>query len=513
MGPCLRCAVTTKRLLLVVALSAVATYLLAIGGTFTGDDGHLIAGNALVHGWSGVWSAFGAPYWPPAFGGALYRPLPVATYAADWMLSGGSAPWFHAVNILWHAGASVLVAVLAGEWVGKREKGSGTRAALVGGLVFAVHPVHVEAVANIVGRAELMAAVFTLLAVHAIVQRGNLWLGLVAWICGLLSKENAAVAPALILTAWWLGIGVRPPRRTMITAGGVWMVAALAYAGLREAVLGHYASLWSPAPVFVGLSWLTVRLTAVAVILDVWRLLLFPLTLRVDYSPAERTAVASATDPRFLLGIGLAVVLGVLVKWMWKRGAKVEAYGLLWIGIAFLPVANILFPIGVLIAERTLYLPSVGLALIAGALAARVPPKLGYGLLTVVVLGAGAWRSVLRIPVWHDNITFAQSIVRDSPSSYVGQMAAAGVMLERGRPTYALEAARLATVDYPLDPRPYLIGAHAALKLRQFRTADSLMALANQHCRPCEGIYQAQIADALQLGDSAAADSLRAHQP
>lgn len=504
---------TTRRVLLVVGLSAVATYLLAIGGTFTGDDGHIIAANALVHGWTGTWRAFGAPYWPPAFGGALYRPLPVATYVIDWMLSGGSAGWLHAVNILWHAGASVLVAVLAGEWAGNGESGSGERAGLVAGLVFAVHPVHVEAVANIVGRAELMAAVFTLLAVYAAVQRGNLWLGLVAWVGGLLSKENAAVAPALIFAAWWVGLGVRPGRKAMVSAGVVWAAAALAYTGLREAVLGRYAPLWSPAPVFVGQSWLGVRLTAVAAITDVWRLLLFPLTLRVDYSPAERTAVTSAADPRFLIGLSIAVALGALVKWMWTRGRKVVAYGLIWIGVAYLPVANVLFPIGVLIAERTLYLPSVGLALIAGALAARAPASLGAGLLAAVVLAAGATRSVLRIPVWHDNVSATESILRDSPNSYVGQMAAAGILLERGKPALALTAVKLATEDYPLDPRPYLIGAHAALKLGKFGTADSLMAQANRHCRPCEGVYQAQIAEALQMGDSAAADSMRVHQP
>lgn len=497
---------TTRRMLVVVALCAVVTYGLAISGTFTGDDGHIIAGNALVHGWSGIWTAFGASYWPPAFGGALYRPVPVATYAVDWMLSGGSAAWFHAVNILWHAGASVLVGALASEWVD-------TRAGLIAGLVFAVHPVHVEAVTNVVGRAELMAAVFTLLAVYAAVQRGHLRLSLVAWVCGLLSKENAAVAPALILGAWWLGIGVRPDRRTFWRAAALWVVAGLAYAGLREVVIGRYASLWSPAPVFVGQSPLTIRLTAVAALLDVLRLLVFPVHLRVDYSPAERTAVTSAADPRFLSGLILALAVGALLKWFMKRGRKVEAYGVLWTGIAFLPVANLFFPIGVLVAERTLYLPSVGLALMLGALAARWPAKLGVGLLAALVVAAGATRTVLRIPVWHDNVTFTQSILHDSPNSYVGQMAAAGILLERGKPDVALTAARLAIEDFPLDPRPYLIGAHAALKLGRFGVADSLMTMANRHCRPCEGVYQAQIAEALQLGDAAAADSLRAHKP
>ena len=77
------------------------------------------------------------------------------------------------MNILWHAGVSVLVALLVRRW-------SGDTAALVSGLLFAVHPVHVEAVANIVGRAELMAALFAVLAVYAALGRDSVAVSAVA---------------------------------------------------------------------------------------------------------------------------------------------------------------------------------------------------------------------------------------------------------------------------------------------------------------------------------------------
>src|SRR5438046_4831679 len=116
----------------------------------------------------------------------MYRPLALASYAFDWQL-GGAAWWFHAVNVAWHAGASVAVAWLARRW-------SGDLAALAAGLVFAVHPVHVEAVANIVGRAELMAALFAILPVYAALAHDRLWWSAAALAAGLLSKENAVVA-------------------------------------------------------------------------------------------------------------------------------------------------------------------------------------------------------------------------------------------------------------------------------------------------------------------------------
>src|SRR5256886_10905103 len=112
---------------------------------------------------------------------SVYRPLAIATDALDW--SVGSAGWFHAVNLMWHIGASVLVAVLARRW-------AGDAAGLVAGLAFAVHPVHVEAVANVVGRNELMAAVFTLLAVYAAVERNSVLWSAAALTGGLLRSEE-----------------------------------------------------------------------------------------------------------------------------------------------------------------------------------------------------------------------------------------------------------------------------------------------------------------------------------
>ena len=138
-----------KRLYLAVAACAALAHCGALWNGFAMDDLYIIVWNPLVHSADGLWRAFGAPYWPPDLGGKLYRPLAVASYTLDGLVD--DAPWFHAVNLLWHAGAAVVVAALARRW-------AGMTTALVAGLLFAVHPVHVEAIANVIGRAELMAA-------------------------------------------------------------------------------------------------------------------------------------------------------------------------------------------------------------------------------------------------------------------------------------------------------------------------------------------------------------------
>jgi len=218
---------TTKRLYLVVAACAVVVYLGALWNRWALDDIPIIYYNPLVHSLSGTWLAIVSPYWPRELGGQLYRPLAIASYALDWQV--GQVAWFHAVNLLWHAGVSVLVAVLVRRW-------SGDRAALVSGLLFAVHPVHVEAVANVVGRAELMAALFALLAVYAALERDSVGWSAVALAGGLLCKENAAVIPGLIVWGWMLGLG-RPSRRRMLGYLACWIVIGVAYVAVRETVL------------------------------------------------------------------------------------------------------------------------------------------------------------------------------------------------------------------------------------------------------------------------------------
>src|SRR6266550_1847888 len=387
------------------------------------DDLYIIVWNPLVHSVQGAWRAFGGPYWPPDLGGQMYRPLPLATFAVDWSIARGHPVWFHAMNMLWHAGAALIVTALGLRSPSPdRRGGQGVRtAALAAGLVFAVHPVHVEAVANVIGLGELMAAVGVCLAVYAAVVRQNvLWSG-AALLLGLLSKENAVVAPALIVWAWIVAppLVLRPTRRGVVMFVASWVVIAGAYLAVRATVLHPYARLHATAPVFLGESAFAGRLTAVAALGDVMRLLVFPLTLRVDYAPAERTVVQSIMDGRFAIGLACLAVWAALLMLAWRRQRRLEAFGLGWVAITFLPVSNLLFSTGILLAERTLYLPSVGLALAAGTWAARLPPQRLRAVLVLLVLTGGI-RSGLRTLVWHDDFSVTQSILEDSPDSYRG---------------------------------------------------------------------------------------------
>ena len=495
---------SSRRLYAIVAACAVVVHLGALWNRWAMDDVTIIALNSLIHSPSGIWRTFAQPYWPPDFGGAMYRPLVIASFAVDWLTRGPW--WFHVVNLGWHAAASVAVTALARRWW---EGAAGP--ALVAGLVFAVHPVHVEAVANVVGRGELMAALFTLLAVWAAVVRQSVGWSAAAIAAGLLSKENGAIAPALIVWAWVTGIAPRPATRRRLLAFALsWVGLAAAYLAVRWPVLHPYAGFNTEAPVFVLQDWVTVRLTAVAAFADVGRLLAFPLTLRADYSPAERTAVTTPFDARFALGLLVFAVWAGLLAAAWRRRRRVETYSLGWIGLAFLPVANLLFPTGVLVGERTLYLPSVGLAWVLAAWVREFPVQRARVLVVFLVL-AGTVRSALRVPVWRNDLTATLSIFEDSPRSYRGPARMMGVYLTTDRPAQALEAARLAIERFDKDAAVYVGAATAAFQLGRPALADTLLAQAEVVCSRCAGYYHFQAAAARERGDSAVADSLLAH--
>ncbi len=489
-----------RHLYFAVAACAVVVHLGGLWNDFVMDDRYIIVFNPLVHSLDGLWRAFTMPYWPPELGGKMYRPLAIATYVLDWRVGGPA--WFHAVNLLWHAAATVAVTALARRW-------AGAAAALAAGMVFAVHPVHVEVIANVVGRAELIAALGVCLAVYAALVRGSVVWSLLALVGGLLSKENAAVAPGLIVWAWVLGLA-RPTRSKLLAFVLSWVVVGAAYAALRGAVLSPYARFENVAPVFVGAGHTAVRLTGVAALADVARLLVFPLTLRADYSPAERTIVASLVDPRFVLGLACFALWTALLIVAWRRGRRIEALGLGWIGIALLPVANLLFPVGVVIAERTLYLPSVGLALALGAWLGNLEARAYGGLLAAVVI-AGGVRSAVRVPVWHSDAAVTLSILEDSPRSYAGPARTGALLLASGEPEKALAALQVAIGIFDRGHSTYVAGAAAAFASGRPDLAHEYMRRADQLCVGCPVGYRAEASAARARGDTATADSLVAH--
>ncbi len=335
----------------------------------------------------------------------------MTSWALDYRVSS-SPHWFHAVNTLWAAIASALFALLACEL-------AGPSVGLIVGLLFAVHPVHVEAVANVVGRAELMAAAGYAAALVCAIRAGQRRVYLIGVVLGAAlaigSKEIAVTLPAAVLLVY---VAKRSPLR----GGAAWGPVAAAtlpilgyfivhgFVGIRTFYGGGLA---------VGLEHLNILQRTWAMVplsLQWWRLFLFPAHLSADYSPGELT-VSTGLTLWHVVGLLLWIGLGTLA-WKTRRTIPGIAIGLAWVVITISPAANIVMPSEFLIAERTLYLPSFGVlfALASGALAIR-SPQLRKALVAIALV-AGAARSIARVPAWHDDETHYQALKQEAPRSY-----------------------------------------------------------------------------------------------
>jgi tetratricopeptide (TPR) repeat protein len=445
---------TRARAASLAAGTAVAVYLGTLGNGFALDDGPVVERNPAAHSVAAALQAFGHSYWPPQHGAGQWRPLVILSFAIDWQLSGGSAVWLHAANLLWHAAATGALVLVAAPYV--TEAG-----ALVAGLLFAVHPVHVEAVANLVGRAELMAGLFLFLSVllgRAVRRRRadghRSWpveaALLIAVACGLLSKEHAAVAVALLALddlATRRDAGAGLPLRDY---AGVAILTVAWFLVRRPIDAGR--SFAMVAPTFFSLGAAGRAATMLPVTFVLVRLLAWPFSLSPDYLPEVVPRLEHLTP----LGLaGLALLLGLAglaaVSWRRHRGLSV---GLLIIGIAWLPTSNLLFPTGVVIAERTLYLASGGAALIGGVAydwavrrgASRVPAVLAGALVL-----AFAARTTLQVPVWRSNRDLVLWGLDAHPESYREHQVAARALVRMGQLPAALQQYAIAIELYPLD--------------------------------------------------------------
>ena len=394
---------------------------------FVYDDVPAIVTNPVVStgGLATIWTS---PYWPL---GLLYRPLTVQLFALEWHAGGGSPLPFHLINVLLYGAGAVLVTRIARRWLPPV-------GALAAGLLFAAHPVHVEAVANGVGQSELLAALFVLIAVDLYIRWRDDPAGFtgprraaVAACYGLAiaAKETGYVLPGLLLVVELLG-GEPALRARLRRAGSVLLLlGSVAVAGLliRVMLFGGFAGETPQVPLR-GLGAIPRAVAMLAVVPHWTRLLLFPLQLQAHYGPPGIPVTGTLTALHLL---GLAILAGSVVLCAWAaRRAPPVAIGLAWMAIALLPVSNLLAGTGVLLAERTLLLPSAGFALVAGWVVAAAVQRLrapGRAVLQAILLLALAglgWRFVVRTRVWHDQDGFFAALERDAPRSYRAQLSA-----------------------------------------------------------------------------------------
>jgi protein O-mannosyl-transferase len=347
-------------------------------------------------------------YWGDLNHAGIYRPLTIFTFSLEYPVWGVWAPGFRLTNLLLHALNGLLVFLLA------RGLLKSAAAALAAAVIYVVHPAQTEAVVSIVGRAELLAATFFFAAWLAF-RNGKTWLSALAYVLAVLAKESAVTFPAIVMLEMALTQGgvrkvLESWRRFAVLA-----VTGVAYLGLRFYVLG---GLGIPATgqYLNGTLTLAERwMTSGRVFLEYFRLLLAPTQMASDYD-FNSVPVAGLRDWDAWLGLIVVAGLMVLAALQAKRRPALSI-GILFFFIVLLPVSNWIMPIALLMAERFLYTPIFGFALVAGLIWAGIENQRARHLIAGGFVTLAALLCISHNYVWQDTLTFHENAVRVVPNN------------------------------------------------------------------------------------------------
>lgn len=368
------------------------------------------------------------------------RPLTKLTYHLNRTINKQRMPGYHLVNISLHAGACVLLFFLFRRLLDGR---NGTIAAFAGALLFAMHPIHTQAVNYIFARSELLCAVFLFSALLVHAKPGPRYgYGRGAAVAGLLllalaSKERAFMfVPALVLfdiivrdhDTWpqryrrWLKVAV--PLSLVVLVG-----LANFYFGFKDqhrGAIGEGQEVPELLPYF---------LTEMVVRFHYLKLYLWPADLSFDYLFTLRT---SFTDPVLLAATAGHAALFVLALFLARR-APLISFGIFWFFLLLLPTSGVV-PTAWLMHEHWIYLPSFGIFLILANLLQRgFAPAMVKGALVAGLAMLLGFTAHQRNKVWHDPLTLWLHASKNAPDrawlwNHVGV-----ACLDRGRLDDALE--------------------------------------------------------------------------
>ena len=466
---------------LVIALVVTIGYANSLNCGFAQDDVYVVTVNRAIRDLPHIYRAFAQPYWGTGYEElATYRPVVNISLALNYAVHGFHPLGYHFVNLVLHTINCWLLYGLVCAYT------RWSQLALFTALLFAAHPVHVEAVTQVVGRTELLAAGFGFLSWHAYLRIGEgrhwRWLAWAAFAGGMYAKESALTLIGVIGLAELCAGRLRTRQewqRAALDATG-YLVVAASYIFIRRIINGQFG-VHSEHTYFQGDPWYTRVLTMSQGMVEYFRLLTFPYKLCAFYDFSFFPKVSTIT-PRVAGSLMLvASVIGVGL-WAWRRQPLV-AFAILMFFVPVSLVSNIVFPTGLLIAERVLYVPSVSICLLGGLGLATLYRQSRHGRyaavgLCVVILGLMCWRTITRNPDWTDNKAYGRALVRDAPGNPKGWMAMAKTYRDEGdliAAEVALQYA-IAISTYPSAPRValgnlYLLQGRLAEAEESFRAA------------------------------------------
>ncbi|HXV77478.1 MAG TPA: hypothetical protein VD788_14280, partial [Candidatus Polarisedimenticolaceae bacterium] len=409
---------------------------------------------------------FTSDYWKGtgSFARTLYRPVAVASFAIERRLSGEADPRLsHLINILLHGLTAWLFYRLS------RVLGAAEPVAIAAAVLFVLHPLALHTVANVVGRADTLAVLFSLVALRCLAsprRRLAAWgMAAAVWLA-LGSKEiGAAVVPLLAVAEAIYRFprgDARDAWRDRLAVFGPTVAAVLLYLHLRTLAIGEFPG-WQPLAIednlLVGLSGLQRVATTLAMAGRYALLSVAPVGLSPDYSGGVIQAETSLLAPLPLLGVALSAAGIALVALGIPRGGgapgptrRLCRFAAALVVVPYLFVGNVLTLNAAGFAERMVYFSSTGFCLLVAIAAGAAIARLAAGRVRVT---RAAWVAVVvvcaslelvqlrrHLPMWEDNRALFDYTARVAPRSLRAALQVAGRHEAEGRPDEALEIYR-----------------------------------------------------------------------
>ena len=443
----------------VIILLCLLSYSRGLGGDFVFDDGALIKNDRFYTNEANPLKCWDRGFWSDGRGG-LYRPLVVFSYWLNVKCFGLHSPLFRSFNLLLHMSVAFLLYLLA------RKMPVGRTCAMLAAFLFAVHPLHSEAVIPAFGRAELLCAVFIMLGLifHTSWKnpRTSALLAGISFLLALWSKEHAiAFIPLCFLYDLLLG---KMRERKLIFRYCIY----IAFFGLfiftkfeamhsivpakdkNEALVDNRLAL-SPAPERIAGAF---RIQG----LPLFKFA-YPANLSHDYSYAQLLPSKSIYDAKAFITIIFFLGVPLLLLYFYPKRKMLIVFLVSAYALCVIPAGSFIVPAGTIFAERLTYIPSIWLCIFFSLAFIRLSSKIPFALSLLVIvafLGILSCRTAIRCYDWQDRMSLALAGVRTSPLSIKtwGNLA---VQFEEAKQfREAIAACDIAINIYPDDSSIYL---------------------------------------------------------
>ncbi len=401
------------------------------------DDQIVIADNEFTKkGVSGLWDIFSKESFEGYFGkqrdlvqGGRYRPLSIMMFAVEHAISPLNYHLNHIINIFFYAICCLLIFRVLSMFISSKPTKWFFSASFLVSLIFLAHPVHVEAVANIKGRDEILAMIFGMASMYYSIRylEKEDWKQLmylaVLYYLGLLAKENvltfAAVIP-MTLFLWTKGSfkSIKKVIYVLLAVTGLYLLQRYLIIGYLINTNPFNDVMNNP---FAGMEGHEKYATIFYTLLKYLGLSVFPHPLTHDYYPYH-IPIMNWAKPSVILSFFMHIVLFIIALKNTKK-RPIISWSILFYLLTISIVSNIVFNVGTFMNERFIFISSLGIIVLLVHLLYQRGPKF-YGFspsIPLAILGiiffAFSGRSFMRVPVWENSLTLNTAAVKVSKNS------------------------------------------------------------------------------------------------